>query len=119
MKVKYPGKYSVVVGIIALISLYLIQCNFSPSAVAKSGEEIEELFLNPPLAARPGVLWQWMGGLISKEGITKDLEAMSEQGIGGVIVMQMPDQAPYPQRWDFRDYPGKIKVLSDEWSGAF
>ncbi|MEN8201184.1 MAG: glycosyl hydrolase, partial [Bacteroidota bacterium] len=32
-----------------------------------------------------------------------------------VIVMQMPDQAPYPQRWDFRDYPGKIKVLSDEW----
>jgi hypothetical protein len=80
-----------------------------------ANDTLENAFVNPPAKTRPGVFWQWNGGMISKEGLTKDLEAMSEQGIGGVMVMQMPDQAPYPQRWDFYDYPGKVKVLSDEW----
>ena len=80
-----------------------------------TNDTLENAFVNPPAHTRPGVFWQWNGGMISKEGLTKDLEAMSEQGVGGVMVMQMPSQAPYPQRWDFRDYPGKVKVLSDEW----
>ncbi len=80
-----------------------------------TNDTLERAFVNPPAAARPGVFWQWMGGLISREGITKDLEAMATHGVGAVMVMQMPDQAPYPQRWDFREYPGKVKVLSDEW----
>ncbi|MCP4310475.1 MAG: hypothetical protein GY790_04375 [Bacteroidetes bacterium] len=75
----------------------------------------QEQFTNPPPAARPGVLWDWMGGLISREGITKDLEAMATQGIGKVMIMQMPDQCPYPRQWSYRDYPGKVKILSDEW----
>lgn len=72
-------------------------------------------FKRPADNFRPKVLWQWMGGLISKEGIKKDLQAMADQGIGGVMIMQMPDQEPYPLTWSFRDYPGKVKVLSDEW----
>ena len=77
----------------------------------------EEEFRNPPPAARPGVFWDWMGGLISREGITKDLEAMAAQGIGKVMLMQMPDQCPYPRQWSYSDYPGKVKVLSEEWFG--
>jgi hypothetical protein len=77
--------------------------------------ELHHAFMEPPDDCRPGVLWDWMGGLISKEGITADLESMARTGIGGVMVMQMPDQCPYPRRWSYRDYPGKIKCLSNEW----
>ena len=77
--------------------------------------ERRDAFRNPPFAAKPGVFWDWMGGMISREGITKDLEALAAQGIGRVMIMQMPETCPYPRQWSFRDYPGKVKVLSDEW----
>ena len=78
-------------------------------------DQIRQGFVNPPDNCRPEVLWDWMGGLISKKGISADLESMAKAGIGGVMIMQMPDQCPYPRRWSYRDYPGKIKCLSDEW----
>jgi hypothetical protein len=56
-----------------------------------------------------------MGGMVSREGIAKDLEAMAAQGIGGAMIMVMSDQQPWPYVYSFRDYPGKVKVLSDEW----
>lgn len=77
--------------------------------------ERRDAFRNPQFAAKPGVFWDWMGGMISREGITKDLEALAAQGIGRVMIMQMPETCPYPRQWSFRDYPGKVKVLSDEW----
>ena len=80
-----------------------------------ASEDLEQKFLNPPADYRPHVLWQWMGGMVSREGITKDLEAMAAQGIRGTMIMVMSDQQPWPYVFSFRDYPGKVKVLSDEW----
>ncbi|WP_420146814.1 glycosyl hydrolase, partial [Spirosoma sp.] len=37
--------------------------------------------------AKPWVFWYWMQGGVSKEGITADLEAMKEVGIGGAYLM--------------------------------
>lgn len=85
------------------------------NVAACGADSLERQFASPPDSARPGVLWQWMGGMVSREGITKDLEALAGQGIGKVMVMQMPDQCPWPRQWQFRDYPGKVRVLSDEW----
>lgn len=59
----------------------------------------------------------WMGGNLNKENLKKDLQAMADQGIGGAMVMQMTDQLAGVLQWPFRDYPGKIKILSDEWYG--
>ena len=39
-------------------------------------ENWEQCFREPPREYRPEVYWDWMGGLVSKEGITKDLEAL-------------------------------------------
>ena len=72
-------------------------------------------FAAPAASFRPKVLWQWSGGMISKEGIRKDLEAMAGQGVGGAMIMQMPDQAPHPLVWSYRNYPGKLRILSNEW----
>lgn len=40
-------------------------------------------FKNPPHSAKPIVWWHWVGGNVTKEGITKDLEWMQRVGIGG------------------------------------
>lgn len=80
-------------------------------------DAVRSHFVHPPPEARPLVIWQWNGGILSKEGMTKDLEAMADRGVGGVMVMQMPDQAPYPQQWEFKNYPDRCSVLSEEWFG--
>jgi alpha-L-rhamnosidase len=52
---------------------------------------IEQNFLHPPESAKPWVFWYWMHGAVSKEGITADLEAMKEVGIGGAYLMPIQD----------------------------
>jgi len=47
---------------------------------------LEEGFRDPPEAARPRVWWHWMNGNVSKEGVTRDLEAMKRVGIAGVQI---------------------------------
>ena len=50
---------------------------------------MEDDFQNPPLAVGPYVWWHWMGANISREGITKDLEAMQASGIGGATIFNL------------------------------
>lgn len=57
-----------------------------PHALAST---LEEDFQNPPMTARPYVWWEWMGPNISREGITKDLEAMKAAGIGGATIFHL------------------------------
>ena len=52
-----------------------------------SDTSLDELFLHPPDAAKPWVVWYWMQAAASKEGITADLEAMKQNGIGGAYMM--------------------------------
>lgn len=51
--------------------------------------DLESLFLNPPTTAKPYVWWHWMGSNFSKEGITRDLEAMKAMGIGGATIFNL------------------------------
>jgi hypothetical protein len=53
--------------------------------------DLAHAFTNPPDATRPYVLWMWMGSNISREGITRDLEAMREAGIGGATIFSLAD----------------------------
>ena len=46
-------------------------------------DPIENEFRNPPDLAKPHTWWHWVDGNVSKEGITKDMEAWKEVGIGG------------------------------------
>lgn len=49
------------------------------------------VFNNPPDAAKPGVLWMWMGSNVSREGITKDLEALKQEGFNSVTMSTLAD----------------------------
>ncbi|GAA0540675.1 glycosyl hydrolase [Chitinophaga japonensis] len=70
-------------------------------------------FLSPAQPYQPGCFWWWFNGLVSREGITRDLEAFREKGMGEVLLIntagglggaQMPQGAPF---------------LSDEWRALY
>ena len=46
-----------------------------------------QAFKHPPEAAKPWVFWYWMQASVSREGITADLQAMKDAGIGGAYLM--------------------------------
>ena len=94
---------------------FLAALLFFPGIAAAAEPTLKQGFQNPPPESRPEVFYQVMGCSITKDGLTKDFEAMKRQGIGGVMLMQMPDQLAGAMHWPFRDYPGKLKCLSDEW----
>jgi hypothetical protein len=57
----------------------------------KTSDDPEYLFLHPPESAKPGVLWMWMGSNLSKSGITKDLEALREEGFNHTTMLSLAD----------------------------
>ncbi len=75
-----------------------------------NAQSLEESFINPPDSVKPWVFWFWINGNISHEGITKDLEAMKEAGIEGVIWMEVSGPWWAPQ--------GEIEAGSKEWHEA-
>ncbi len=84
---------------------------FSFSCKQGGTSSLETFFQSPPDEARPWVFWFWINGNISKNGITADLEAMKEAGIGGFIWMEVSGSYWAPK--------GKIKPNSKEWHDAF
>ena len=52
----------------------------------QDADDLAAMFAHPPDAAKPWVYWWWLDSNASKEGITKDLEEMKAQGIGGALV---------------------------------
>jgi hypothetical protein len=76
----------------------------------QNAADLESSFQSPPAEARPWVFWFWINGNVSREGITKDLEAMQRVGLGGVIWMEVSGP-----RWAPR---GPIEAGSKEWHEA-
>ncbi|MCC4211521.1 glycosyl hydrolase [Leeuwenhoekiella parthenopeia] len=64
-------------------------------------------FKNPPTDKKPWLYWYWINNHISEEGITKDLEAMAEVGIGAALIgnIYLPNVTE----------DGQVPVLSEEW----
>ncbi|MCB2377305.1 DNA-binding protein [Hymenobacter sp. BT635] len=65
-------------------------CVASQTAQAQSSAvpvDLQAAFQNPPEAAKPWVFWYWMNAAVTPEGLTADLEAMREAGIGGAYLM--------------------------------
>jgi hypothetical protein len=65
------------------------------SLCASAADSLEDSFRTPPTSAKPLIIWQWMNGVVSREGITADLEAFQRAGLGGVQNFQIggPNQA--------------------------
>ena len=81
---------------------------FFPLTVS-AGNPLDTGFLSPPDSAKPQTWWHWMNGNISKEGITADLEAMKQIGLGGATIVNVDCDIPR----------GPIKFMSPEWEDDF
>jgi hypothetical protein len=72
-------------------------------------EEWAQRFAAPPPETRPWCYWYWISDNLSKEGITRDLEAMARVGIGEALIGNIVDP----------DTPlGSVKLLSSEWEAC-
>lgn len=75
--------------------LFCLLCLLSPlgEVWADVTLELEQGFRQPPAVAKPQVWWHWMNGNVTREGITADLEAMAEAGIGWVTIFNLAGMA--------------------------
>lgn len=49
-------------------------------------DPLEAAFRTPPADAYPRTFWFWMNGHVTRDGITRDLEAMHRVGVSGVLI---------------------------------
>lgn len=59
------------------------------NATLRAQIPLEQGWKNPPRLARTRVWWWWLNGDTDKPTITRDLEAMQANGIGGANVIDM------------------------------
>jgi alpha-L-rhamnosidase len=69
---------------------------------------LEKGFVDPPATAKPLVWWHWMNGNVTRDGVTKDLEAMARIGLGGVQIFTAHLSTPVT-------VANPIRYLSPEW----
>ena len=79
------------------------------TVAAASIDPLQSGFLNPPDSARPQTWWHWMNGNITKAGITTDLEAMKQIGLGGATIVNVDCGIPR----------GPVAFMSPEWREDF
>lgn len=64
------------------------------SVGAASRAELAALFASPPESASPGAYWYWLGGQVTRAGITADLTAMRAAGISTPILYSIGKSGP-------------------------
>lgn len=77
--------------------------------------DLEAGFATPPLDARTRVWWWWLNGNVNRAAITRDLEAMKAQGIGGYNLI---DASGATQDGHRNVPPGPV-FASPEWNALF
>ena len=76
---------------------------------ARAADDLAAHFGTPPDAARPWVYWYFMDGNLTREGMTADLEAMQQAGIGGAIFLEVNIGIPR----------GPVEFMSPAWRELF
>ncbi len=83
---------------VALLFLLTVPC-------LGRADELAQNFFKPPPEARPWVYWYFMDGMMTREGMTADLEAMKRAGIGGAIFLEVNIGLPR----------GPVEFMSPQW----
>jgi hypothetical protein len=73
-----------------LFNLVIAICGLIIFASAISDPSLEEGFVNPSSEYGPRTWWHWLNENITKDGITKDLEAMQRIGYKGAHMVNLP-----------------------------
>ena len=107
-------------GSLVLLILFIVRLSYPQNISIKSkvanANNPEKVFINPPESAKPGVLWMWMGSNLSKEGITKDLEALKAEGFNRTTMFSLADiTTPWAGKIDKSPTPEIISWTEPWW----
>ena len=75
-------------------------------SLALGADTLRETFATPPESTKPYMYWYWLNNNVSAKGITADLEAMKQAGIGEVFIGHVVSDG-IPE--------GAVPILSPEW----
>lgn len=92
-------------GILLFAVVFITNCTKTEMISSDEFQKIQTGFITPHDSNTVWVYWYWINDDISKEGITKDLEAMKEVGIGAAFIGNIN-----PPEVD-----GPVPMLSEQW----
>jgi hypothetical protein len=96
------------ISLLLAITMLFSLCTRPVQITQEVYDSIQEGFITPADTNKPWCYYYWIGDDISKEGITKDLEAMKEFGLGAVLIGNIN-----PEEVD-----GPVPLFSDQWWDA-
>ena len=79
---------------------------------ALAADPLTQGFAQPPNDAKPWTFWWFQGGYGDPQGMARDIAAMKEKGVGGVMHMQTMNAGGLP-------VPQEPKMLGPEWDAWF
>jgi hypothetical protein len=91
--------------VLLIILIIFVQCTAPVKTSQVDFDSMVADFISPTDENTLWCYWYWIGDDISKEGITKDLEAMKAAGIGATFIGNIN-----PEEKD-----GKVPMLSEDW----
>ncbi len=96
-----------ILSIVTVILLTTGCANYQPTdSDAVTPDMLMKGFTNPPDSVKPWVYWYWISDNNTREGVTRDLEAMAEVGIGEALIGNIG--------YEGMQY-GNPGILSEEW----
>jgi len=90
----------------ALLGIIIV----TPSVLAET-DELDARFSDPTEESKPWCYWYWLGGDITAEGITRDLESMAEVGIKKAFTASIGGRP--------REGRPHVEILTPEWMELF
>lgn len=114
---RFNGKCQVTLFVAGLLTLLVVSATLG---AVPSGEMVNrsfntadiEAFLRSPASFRPETWFHFIGGNVSSQGVTADLEAIASAGISGIQLFHGQFGGPWP------GVEPQIKCLSESWDEA-
>jgi len=86
MAVQHRRPFVAVASVVLAGILLPAMSGLGSEPAAETASPLVQGFLQPPDGTKPGGYWYWITDNISREGITRDLEAMARVGIGEALI---------------------------------
>jgi hypothetical protein len=104
----------------AFLAICFLLLNCCSDSMLQSSKDVDyfylkENFKKPPVEYGMNCWWWWLNGNVTKEAITKDLEAMKSRNFQGAVVY---DAGGHNQRGN-KDVPAGPQFGSEEWNELF
>jgi hypothetical protein len=94
-----------------LLNLLVPRAAQSGGPADQASARLERDFHTPPDSVRPWAYWWWLNANVTGDSITRDLEAMKSQGLGGLLLF---DVTAYGQQ-HVPSPPRRVEFMSPPW----